>query len=358
MMAVAARGIHGGTQPRVVVADPTSRAWQGGGEFWPRARSIYTRVIEGLYVAPSSAIRDVAYNFSAPTFFSLERLGYASRACGADWALVHPQSFGLRHLADTYDLVLAAPMLIRQSHGFVRGMSAEEMKHRELGGARGRVVMLLDEPFKLSGVSGPEAVRQASSGGACSKCALAHFQKDSSEFIRPLRPPYDASLFEPYLRRHRGRRFMLAKRCYWAYELTALMRKLRYRYAERDGWTFSGTMNQHTYLRRLAACRWVLDVEFKPSAGQVIAEAALLGIPTISGYGRANAELLLPPQLLVAGNASPDAVFHHVNSTIHYYDSHPDEYALLSSQLRARAIRLFQPPSAANLYQMAIACCP
>ena len=40
---------------------------------------------KGLHLAPAAAVRRAAYNFSAPTFFSLERLGWASEEVGADW---------------------------------------------------------------------------------------------------------------------------------------------------------------------------------------------------------------------------------------------------------------------------------
>ena len=299
-------------------------------------------------------MRRAAYNFSAQTFYSLERLGYVAEALQADWALVHPRSAGLLSLAKIYDLVLSAPQLVR--HCTVRA----SRQRCQLAGARGKVVTLLDEPFKFGGQAPTEASQEANASGACGACVLAHFQHSASEHVRPLRPPYDASLFTPYARnpRRRGKRFMLARRCYWPGDLTVAMSTFGLRYAIREAWTERAPMDQHSYLRKLASCRWVLDIEFKPSAGQVVVEAALLGVPTFSGRGRTNAELLLPPSLLIPRNATLSAVVARINSTIRYYDQRPDEYVRLCAELSDRAARLFRPPSARQLYQTASECCP
>ena len=339
--------------PVIVVADLTSRNWMGGGLFWPLAKHLYQPLDFGLYLAKAAAVREAAYNFSAQTFYSLERLGYVAESLQADWALVHPRSAGLQRLAKMYDLVLAAPQLVR--HCMVR-LSRQRC---QLTGARGRVVTLLDEPFKFGGQDPIQAVNEANASGACSTCVLAHFQHAAAEYVRPLRPPYDASLFAPYMRNphRRGRRFMLARRCYWPGELSVAMSSFGLRYPIREAWTEKAPMDQHSYLRKLASCRWVLDIEFKPSAGQIVVEAALLGVPSFAGHGRTNAELLLPPDLLLPRNATLSSVIARINSTVHYYERRPDEYVQLCTELKDRAARLFRPPSARELYRTASECC-
>ena len=182
--------IRKNSPPRIVIADLFSRELQGGGAFWPLANHLFRTCAGGyLHVADSAAVRNAASNLSQPTFYSLERLGYVSEACNADWALVHPRGSGLRTLVDHYDLVLAAPQL----------MQCSTDGNRHLGGARGRVVTLLDEPQSCGGVGVRETMQRASTCGACSRCAMAHFQRVMTPWIHPLRPPYDPTLFARYM---------------------------------------------------------------------------------------------------------------------------------------------------------------
>lgn len=333
---------------RIVIADLYAREWQGGGRFWTVGRRLY-HPFGGVWppvvhVATAASVRAVAYNFSHPTFFSLERLGYVSERCGADWALVQRNSPGLKLLAQGYDLVLAAPQLLG---GTAASVAAEP----------GRVVVLLDEPKSEmrghgGGLSAVEALAHAQRSGACATCALAHFARSppppgATIAARELPPPYEVSLFQPYVRPARARfgRYMLARRSYWAGETRTLMRSLRYRYAVQEAWsthTDATSMSQGAYLRRLAGCRWLLDIEFKRSAGQLIAEASLLGVPSIAGRGRANAERLLPSHLLVPRNATASEALATVNRTI--------RCALRCSarNVAAASRRVLPPPTAPN----------
>ena len=77
------------------------------------------------------------------------------------------------------------------------------------------------------------------------------------------------------------------------------MAGLLYSRSERENWQFRGSMTYDAYLTRLAACRWVLALDLKVSAGQVIAESAMLGVPVFSVVGKTNGDLVLPTELLL-----------------------------------------------------------
>ena len=179
-----------------------------------------------------------------------------------DWALVdqaHPG--GLRALAQRYDHVIAFPSLLATEN---------------VSGTRGRVTMLLDEPLPYTH---PDlALRYAARAGACAVCALAHFYSPSPRVLS-VPPPYLPRLFDAYAgggaaSKGRARSYFVQKRTMYAAELSEMLRGMGYESAELESWSFSSPMNTHDYLARLSACRWVLDLDAKASAGQVRARGS------------------------------------------------------------------------------------
>ena len=248
-------------RPRIVFADVPRREWIGGGKFWPRARAVYAPM-GGVQIATAAAIRAAACNFSAQVWFSLERIGWASERTGADWAL--PAGGGLARLASSYDLVIAHPQVLSGLAG------------RLPAGAR--VVVLLDEWM----TSPAAALATAARVGACSECALAHFRSPNAK-VRLLPPPYEASLFAPYATAPPARAacFFPEKRSLHTPQLRDLFRSYGLAPApRRESWTYSGDMTYADWLRRLGACRWVVAIDAKRSAGQARGTRALPAAPS------------------------------------------------------------------------------
>ena len=349
------------SSPRIVIADKSSREWLGGGKFAGRSRSLYARLSPGspVHIARAASVHALLQNFSLPVAFSLERLGWAS--AGVDWALVDwERPGGVAELARRYDLVLAFPPLLKR----------ESLGH----GTTGRVVTFLDEPLPYADPqTALEAARRA---GGCSRCAVAHFYSPDPR-VYPLAPPYLPRLFDPYadLPGGKPRLFFMQKRSMYAEATAAELVSMGYApvpTAARGGpaggsrasavhsesWSFTGPMNTADYLRRLSGCKWVLNLDLKQSAGQVSAEASLLGVPTISVRGKANPDRLLPPQLLLPRSVSQAQARAAVRRIIEFYDANPEEYARLADEVRRTAARVLTPPPRAHLFGSLVgACC-
>jgi len=184
-----------------------------------------------------------------------------------------------------------------------------------------------------------------------------------------LPPPYLTRLFDPYVITNvasKPRTYFMQKRSLYAEALDKELLSMRYvpQGRKRSGlswssenWSFTGPMNTEDYLRRLASSRWVLNLDLKASAGQVSAEASLLGVPTISVHGKANPERLLPPQLLLPRALTQSEAVMAVRSIIDYYDDKPEEYALLADEVRRTAALQLTPPTKAQIYKLATTCC-
>ncbi len=219
--------------------------------------------VGGVQIATAAAIRAATSNFSAQVWFSLERIGWASERTGADWALPGGGS-GLAQLASSYDLVIAQPQALRGVTG------------RLPAGAR--VVLLLDE-----WMTPPDAALSAAALiGACSECALAHFDSPHAK-VRLMPPPYEASLFAPYVTAPPARAacFFPEKRSLHTPQLRDLFSSYGLAPApRRESWTYTGDMTYADWLRRLGACRWVVAIDAKRSAGQARGTRALPAAPS------------------------------------------------------------------------------
>lgn len=173
-----------------------------------------------------------------------------------------------------------------------------------------------------------------------------------------LHPPYHAPLFEPYVGKTRTRlRYFTGHRSLYPQELHAIMREMGYAAPSKEAWSTLGDMREHDYLQGLANARWVFDIEHKPSAGQLVAEASLLGVPAFSGAARPNAELLLPEELRLSPNLSKAEVLSAVKAIVGYYDASPSAYASLCEGLHRRAAERLRPPTADSLFRAAVRCC-
>eukprot|EP00747_Dinoflagellata_sp_TGD_P010571 gnl/TRDRNA2_/TRDRNA2_119944_c2_seq1.p1 gnl/TRDRNA2_/TRDRNA2_119944_c2~~gnl/TRDRNA2_/TRDRNA2_119944_c2_seq1.p1 ORF type:complete len:330 (+),score=38.85 gnl/TRDRNA2_/TRDRNA2_119944_c2_seq1:2-991(+) len=91
-----------------------------------------------------------------------------------------------------------------------------------------------------------------------------------------------------------------------------------------------------SYLERhistLASCRYLVLVSAKPSAGQIIAEAAILGVVTLASPNKLYARLLLPPELHAA-------TLEEALQKITALEKKPERLRLLSAVIRGRAER-------------------
>ena len=93
------------------------------------------------------------------------------------------------------------------------------------------------------------------------------------------------------------------------------------------------------------------------SAGQIIAEASLLGIPCFAFAGKPNARLLLPSELIVARDGSSEDIVKYVVDVIESYDSGRRSYSELSMRIKETAQIKLTRFNTTALTQMLSACC-
>ena len=103
---------------------------------------------------------------------------------------------------------------------------------------------------------------------------------------------------------------------------------------EGESW---GKFSYAEYFENLRRARWVIALDASLSAGQVIAEASLLGIPTIAFAAKPNARLLLPDALVIAHDRSAEDIITFTMDVIDSYDSGMKSYDDLSALVRERA---------------------
>ena len=107
---------------------------------------------------------------------------------------------------------------------------------------------------------------------------------------------------------------------------------------ESHGESFSCRIFSHAeYFENLRRARWVIALDTSLSAGQVIAEASLLGTPTIAFAAKPNARLLLPDDLVIAHDSSAEGIITFTMDVIDSYDSGMKSYDDLSALSRERA---------------------
>ena len=335
------------SSPRIVLVTDAHMwaGWLGTGIFWERAKHLYSPVkgrTEPL-VAPASKVRENA-NLTADAFFSLEKLGFTSPSCDVDWGLVRRGTDDLKVLASMYEFVMAyAPTI------------ATIPTHSLSGNGRGKVVAVLDEPPPATMLSA--VLENTRRTGACSKCAVSHFRVDDPRVLF-FPAPYEEWRFAPFVRERRETlTYFIQKRCLHASSATRAMRSLGYGGPEREGWRTKGRMTYASYLARLSGCRWAIALDSYPSAGQVVAEASMLGVPVLALKGKTNAELVLPSKLLIPRNATSAEAGLFIQSVVGWYDSRPEEYSRLSMSIRRAASAVFVPPSAASLGSFLSMCC-
>ena len=358
--------------PRIAIVDWTDSEWTGGGRFWKHTQHMFEPLGDGAYRAKAAdmwkfALRSIRHDL--PVSFSLERVGWLAPGTDVDWAVanrVRPLR-ALAKLAEHYDLLFARASVV------VDGTRVAADISRVAGKA---IVGWIVEPPPFDHTHLNMAGLKAAH--VCSACAWAHFTPPNRN-VRYVVAPYSkhvfASFVTPPARRHRA--FLMASRGLWHREIAQLMtRELGYRQLT-EGWGNASRGDEPkgyaSYLGALAGCRWVVSLDTKGSAGQLVAEASMLGVPVIAIRGvRANVELLLPDALRIPNLQPPFAArarnrsleleakqntIQLVRQLIRYYETNTKEYAELSDSIQQRAQRLLQPPRRDSLAAQLTSCC-
>ena len=99
--------------------------------------------------------------------------------------------------------------------------------------------------------------------------------------------------------------FFVQKRCEHAGAIIEKLTLKGYEKLKGESW---GEFSYAEYFKNLHRARWIVALDPSLSAGQIIAEASLLGIPCFAFAGKPNARLLLPSELIVARDGSSEDI--------------------------------------------------
>ena len=103
--------------------------------------------------------------------------------------------------------------------------------------------------------------------------------------------------------------------------------------------------------------RWTIALDPSLNAGQIIAEASLLGIPCFAFAEKPNTRLLLPSELVVARDGSSEDIVKYVVDVIESYDSGRRSYNELSMRIKEKARTKLTRFNTTALTQNFSACC-
>ena len=334
-------------------------------------------------------------------------MGWAAE--GIDWALVQTKTHdiiarGLCELSQRYDVLVAFTSALQWPHngdfrvcegskekaalrGFAKNycvlprsvfhyLNPKSVSRVSLNGSN--ILMLVDEPPPTRDFG--ETRQLIGRMGLCSRCVFSHFhlprETSAGEHVYTP-PPYDPQLYAPYRVRaaERHKLFFVQKRSQHRSEVTRALRMAGYRTGTVFKWDVKAHIKakwdghciqeaSHTsqvqpyasYLRGFAACRWAIALDLSKSAGQVVAEAALLGVPIFSYANKANARLVLPPELLVSSELSPNATARAIARVVQTYEGER-AYAALSAGLIRRAEAALRLRNSRERAAMLLQCC-
>jgi len=356
-------GYPGGTPSyRRALVDLKGHARLGGGRCWKKSRVMYTRQHAGYWVANSQDVMNYTGNLSF-SCYSIERQGYA--ALGLDWVLLDESDIhvGISTVVAHYDLLFVVPTVLP--------LLKKALLHE--ANFRAKVIVYMDEPpdtttlkeytHRVGSTLVQTILARSSKLRFCSRCVWSHFFTGDSDQINRYFPPiYDRLLFEML---HKSlsnqcaesdscRTVFLQKRSVHTKAILEGMRQLGYQAVGTEAW---GKRTYFDYYKKMRQARWVIALDPALSAGQVVAEAALLGIPTIAFATKPNARLLLPRHLLVPPNTSAADHVSFVKNVVSTYDSGRRSYAKLSRSLKDTAQERLCVKSAERFMSMLSSCC-
>ena len=222
----------------------------------------------------------------------------------------------------------------------------------------GRVVLWFVEPDPFA--FWREVMDVAATKGVCSTCAWAHFTPPNP-MLRFFPAMYDPTDFRAYRTAPEQRSrlvYMHQQRSRFSSHVSRMMRSINYT-AVTEGWNETGYVEPYGgILRRFGTCRWLISLDTKPSAGQMVAEASMLGVPTIAYGGfRSNADLLLPSELLINPHKGVGETVARVRHIVSWYDANPRAYRRLSEAILEHAQHQLHPHSRAELAATLTSCC-
>lgn len=289
--------------------------WLGSGVFWHLAQRFYA--CDKFCVAPHADVRRHA-NATEKIWYSMEKLAWAGAPIHADWVLVKDGK-QLDAAQSNYDILILISRVLKV---------AEHLNPQ-------KVTVLVDEPPPHTM---PSNLLATAARLGVRENIIAHFPFPGARLVPPI---YDANAFARMQVPPRARTaFFVQKRCEYAAEIQQQMsaKGLQHR---REAWRDADSSSYAHFYGELGASRWAFALDRKMSAGQIVAEASLLGVPVFSYDQKPNARGVLPRALLVDARMAKDEALVHMWRTIRAYENET-AYAQLCKRVKRAARAKFR----------------
>ena len=288
----------------------------GSGVFWHIAKNFYV-----CHTYCKILYKDVVShsNISVPIWYSMEKLGWAYPPFNMDWILVK-RSSDILNLEKDYDrILLFSNVLTLVEDDFFLPNS------HKFG-------TLVDEPKPFTSPSNLEKIVFKLKIST----VISHFPYPGASHVPVV---YVPELFK-YIQPKRRFSYFVEKRCDMQRDIIDLMKTYRFN-MNRENWKGRKTSTYSDFYRQLGKSRWVFALDKKNSAGQIIAEASLLGVPSFTYTEKTNGQFVLPSLLRLDSNKKKSVVLEQITQVISMFHNNKTAYNDLSLILRRNAIKRY-----------------
>ena len=344
---------------RAALVDLDTSERLGGGGFAAQSGSMY-ETYDGYRLGKAERVKLVTRNLNN-SYFHLEKQAFS--VANFDWIMIDPKKSAhvFERISQRYGVLLITP-------GVMLTLPPRDAPFES------KVIVYMDEPPDTTSFTDlrdrkattliKSVISESSRRGVCDRCVVSHFFTQDDATIHKYFPPlYDGLIFDALDRRD-GQEcgvkdscaffFFVQKRCAYADSIIEKLTLKGYEKLKGESW---GEFSYADYFKNLRRARWIIALDPSLSAGQVIAEASLLGIPSFAFAEKPNARLLLPSELVVARNGSSEDIVKYVVDVIESYDSGRRSYHDLSMRIKEKALTKLTRFNRSALTQMFSACC-
>jgi len=249
----------------------------------------------------------------------MEKLGWAYPPFSMDWILVRDGSDLIR-LENEYDRIILFSNVLTLVKNDISLSNSNKFG------------ILIDEPKPYTTPSNLHEI--ALKLGIST--LISHFPYQGAVLVPVVYVPMLFSYVSPEKRTS----YFVEKRCDMSSKIMKLMKTYNLK-SKGEMWKGSSTSTYRDFYRILGRSRWVFALDKKNSAGQIIAESALLGIPSFTYMEKANAQLVFPLFLELSRHNNRSVLLGQITNVIREFEKNKSAYNDLSLLIRKSAIKRY-----------------
>ena len=288
----------------------------GSGIFWNTAKHLY----DCHFYCKMTHENVVAHsNISCPIWYSMEKLGWAYPPFSADWILARHGSDLLR-LENEYDRILIFSNVLTL------------VKHDISLSNSNKFAILVDEPKPYTSPSNLHKIALK----LRISTIISHFPYKGAVLVPVVYVPMLFSYVSPEKRTS----YFIEKRCDMSSNIIKFMKAYNLN-LKGEMWKGSNTSTYRDFYHLLGKSRWVFALDKKNSSGQIIAESALLGIPSFVYMEKANGQFVFPSFLRLYRHEKRSVLLDQITNVIREFEKNKSAYSDLSLLIRKNAIKRY-----------------